>query len=298
MELVRDDERIGTMTFREITREFGEQGLRQRFAIEVDRAPWSEEDKQAAIEAARFICDTVHAGFTRDDDTEATHVLRVTTRVMSPDHFDYSHDPVIVRGLLHHDGVEDHPERYLNEDPLNPDDMSAENLIALKAQRQRALEVIARTDCQEVADMTASMLNDIYDKTGLTTEQKHYHYRESSRIRSFEAGDREGIGKLSDFLDNCLGLEFNPDHKLRLKLASKYKPQIPTVLQFVLRSNLSEKAKKKIIDELFYANELCNLILADTLPIYDPEHRAPAHESRRLGEFTTGRVVDTVRSAS
>ena len=284
------------MTLREITREFGEDGLLQRFHLEVARAPWTGEDKQAAITASDFICGVVHEGFTRDDDTEATHVLRVATRVMSRDHFDHP-DPILVRGLLHHDGVEDHPERYLGEERLDPHDMSPANLDALRAQRDRALTRLAVDDSPEVAAVTASMLNDIYDKTGLTQEEKHERYRDGSRQRSFESGDREGIGKTSDFIDNCLGLEFNPDYKLRKKLADKYRMQIPTVLDFVLRSNLTEKAKQKITDELFYAVELCRLIVIDALPLYDPTRRAPASETRRLGEFANGHVV-TLRPAS
>ncbi len=249
------------VSLRELTHIDSEDGLKRRLFYEVEDTNWSETERSRVYQLVDLVTDQYHYGDPRDDKTYATHVLRVTTRLLSVDHFNARQSPDMIIAALLHDVIEDRPERLLDELPLNKAEKSPENLTARRNQRARAIAVIAAQYGPSVANMVWQLSNGIYDSQDMTTDEKHRHYQAHVRHLLEQGGDTALI-KLSDFVDNCLGLEFNPDEKHSLKLAAKYKPLIAPMFEFVYRSGLDDEIKAKLANELVYANEICNAILA------------------------------------
>lgn len=253
---------VANLTLRELTREGGETALLQRLYYEVETTEWSREQKDRVKQVADLVVQIYHAGDMRDDNTYATHVLRVACRILSTQHFNLRESPQVIIAALLHDTVEDRPERLLDEDALNEHDMSDINLNDRIEQRHRALGVVEQEYGSTVAEMVDDVSNPIYDKTDLSMADRQDTYRTHvTAIMSSESSAR--YIKLSDFIDNCLGLEYNADARKRLRLAYKYKPLLPVMLEFVLASDIYEDMKNRITQELFMANELCNSIIAD-----------------------------------
>lgn len=252
---------VTKLTLRELTREMGESGLLQRLDYEVETTDWTQEQKNQVKHLAAMVVNVYHAGDKRDDNTYATHILRVACRILSTQHFNLRQSPQMIIAALLHDTVEDHPERLINEDSLDEHDMSPTNLEARRLQRQRALEVVEQQYGASVAEMVDDVSNPIYDHTGLSTSERQTIYREHvTHVMSRELPAR--YIKLSDFIDNCLGLEYNEDERKKVKLAHKYKPLLPVMLEFVTDSTIEDDMRNRITQELFMANELCNDILA------------------------------------
>jgi hypothetical protein len=256
-------DRIRHLTLRELThqKEGGETALLERLSIEVDGTDWTEEQKAKVKHVANLVVTKYHAGDTRDDNTYSTHILRVACRILSSTHFNIRDNPDLIIAALLHDTVEDRPERLLDEPELSLEDTSATNLTAREEQRKRALNYITHLHGENVADMVSAVSNPIYDKSLVRDrEVRQALYR--THVRRVLASDSPAkFIKLSDFIDNCLGLEFNKKGSTaRNKLAHKYQPLLPDMLEFVMSSEIHDAMKTKIIDELFYADELCNLV--------------------------------------
>jgi hypothetical protein len=255
-------DRIRHSTLRELThkKEGGEVALLERLNIEIDATDWTDEQKAKVKHVADLVVNVYHKGDTRDDNTYATHILRVACRILSSAHFNIRDDPDLIIAALLHDTIEDRPERLLGEQALDDEDMSKTGLIARQDQRDRALNLIGKLHGEHVASMVSDVSNPIYDKADLTTEERQELYREHVREVMNSDSPAKFI-KLSDFIDNCLGLEYNKNGKIaRNKLAHKYQPLLPDMLEFALSSGIHDAMKEKIVDELFYANELCNLV--------------------------------------
>ncbi len=255
MEVTRGIDRVADMSLREITEIGGEHMLYQRLTHDVQNAPWTDEQKQHVLAAAQQAIDVYHHGDLRDDQSYATHVLRVACRLLSPHHFNIQHDYRLIIAAILHDVIENRPERLLNEEPLIEPTLADTQLL-----RDRALQAIADTYDPICAQYVQQISNPIYDRTDLTIAQRHDIY--SSHINTlFDSDSPARYIKLSDFIDNCLGLEYNPDQQLRCRLARKYLPLLPRMVSFVLSSDIAATKKDSIIDELFYAHELCKTII-------------------------------------
>lgn len=256
MEYRLADKDILMLPLRELTRHPEREAiLLQRAFLEVDSTTWTDEQKERVKQTARDVVERYHKDDTRDDHTFATHVLRVANRIISRNHFNHCEDPNLIIASLLHDAVEDRPERLLDEQELAEIDI--EGRIA---QQERALAVITEKYGQEVADMVAAVSNEIYDKSQFSEQERQERYRDHV-ITLMESDSNARYIKLSDFIDNCLGLEYNPDVGKRAKLARKYKPLLPCMLRFVLGSDLSDTVKQDIEAELIYANTLCSKII-------------------------------------
>src|SRR5579862_7561628 len=94
---------LATMPLHAITSTYGEEGLRERFALEI--ASWPEADR-ARLERALDLATRLHAGDRRDREPYLNHLLRVAIRIIS--HYGV-HDPDVIVAALLHDAVEDHP---------------------------------------------------------------------------------------------------------------------------------------------------------------------------------------------
>src|ERR1022692_2324963 len=90
---------VATMPLHAITSTYGEQGLREGFAVEVASFPEQEKPRLNQALAARL-----HAADRRDREPYLNHLLRVGIRIIS--HYGVHDADVIIAALLH-DAVED-----------------------------------------------------------------------------------------------------------------------------------------------------------------------------------------------
>lgn len=268
MEQTLDSKRIAQLPLRELTRHGGEGLLLERFYIETLETTWTFEQKSEVMSLADDVVHVYHAGDDRDDKTYATHVLRVASRILSPNHFNIRNDPDLIIAALLHDVVEDHPERLLGFNIAK-----ALTVEASKEHRKRALEAIAKKyddgagRGERIAAMVEALSNPIYDKTGVSQEQRQEYYREHVRDL-MQHGGNERLIKLSDFIDNCLGLKYNPDPDLQKKLAPKYLPLIQQMREFVVSSQLAISVQADILRDLGQAEILCRSVIHDGVDVF------------------------------
>src|SRR5215831_17326114 len=97
---------VATMPLHAITSTYGEEGLRARFAAEVDR--WPGPDQQR-LKRALAVAGRLHAADRREREPYVNHLLRVAIRVMS--HYGVRDGDVACAALLH-DAVEDHAAEF------------------------------------------------------------------------------------------------------------------------------------------------------------------------------------------
>ena len=93
---------VATMPLHAITSTYGEEGLRARFAIEIET--WPEQD-QRRLNQALDLAGRLHADDRREREPYVNHLLRVAIRIMS--HYGVRDVDVVCAALLH-DAVEDH----------------------------------------------------------------------------------------------------------------------------------------------------------------------------------------------
>ena len=95
-----------SMPLHAITEVYGESGLRDRFALELENLPG---DDRAQLEEALTLASRLHAGDRRVREPYVNHLLRVAIRIMR--YYGIRDVDVITAALLH-DAVEDHPDRW------------------------------------------------------------------------------------------------------------------------------------------------------------------------------------------
>ncbi len=219
-ELSPDYTDIRHLPLHEITARHGEDGLRRRFDYMVEDQPWNQEAKDNTI-AAELIALRAHAGDMRGDLPYSTHFLRVAARVISPDHLGIS-DPQIAQAALLHDTVEDHPEFWRTIAASTSDN-----------DRQHALNVITQLFDPRVASMVDAVTNADYPDDITSREDKNEFYRQHV-VQVLKTDSDAGIIKLSDFIDNCVGLLHNESPARKSRLAAKYRPLILHFKSFVV----------------------------------------------------------------
>ncbi len=110
---------VATMPLHAITSTYGEEGLRARFAAELEA--WPQAD-QPRLNRALALAAQLHAADRRAREPYVNHLLRVAIRIMS--HYGVRDGDVVCAALLH-DAVEDHAS------DLTPDGTRAAALAAL-----------------------------------------------------------------------------------------------------------------------------------------------------------------------
>src|ERR1700742_4146481 len=93
---------VATMPLHAITSAYGEEGLRARFAAEIEA--WPQAD-QRRLNQALALAGRLHAADRREQEPYVNHLLRVAIRIMS--HYGVRDADVACAALLH-DAVEDH----------------------------------------------------------------------------------------------------------------------------------------------------------------------------------------------
>ena len=220
---------VATMPLHAITSTYGEQGLRERFAMEI--ASFPEQDKRR-LNQALDLAARLHAADRREREPYVNHLLRVAIRIMS--HYGV-HDTDVICAALLHDAVEDH----------------AAELAGEGGDQAAALAVLAGEFGPRVAELVGAVTNPPYAPDRDANEQYREHVAVSLRRDPWAR-----VIKASDFTDNGVGLIHTSGPRLA-KLAGKYAPLVPILREVISRPDtpLGAEAKQHIATQLDRAEE-------------------------------------------
>jgi hypothetical protein len=220
---------VATMPLHAITSTYGEQGLRERFAMEISSFP--EQDKRR-LNQALDLAARLHAADRREREPYLNHLLRVAIRIMS--HYGV-HDTGVICAALLHDAVEDH----------------AAELAGDHADQAAALAVLAGEFGPRVAELVGAVTNPPYAPDRDANEQYREHVAVSLRRDPWAR-----VIKASDFTDNGVGLIHTSGPRLA-KLAGKYAPLVPILREVISLPDtpLGTEAKQHIATQLDRAEE-------------------------------------------
>ncbi len=244
---------LATMPLHAITSTYGEEGLRERFALDI--ASWPEAD-QVRLERALDLATRLHAGDRRDREPYLNHLLRVAIRIIS--HYGV-HDPDVICAALLHDAVEDHPDELAAlGGPGGLGGTGSPSKIGgipggrppgastVPPGEAAALAVLAAEFGPRVAELVAAVTNPAY----APDRDAHDQYREHV-AESLAASPWARVIKASDFTDNGVGLIHTTGPRL-VTLAAKYAPLVPVLRDLIARPDtpLGDAAKEHILAQL------------------------------------------------
>jgi HD domain len=214
---------MATMPLHAITSAYGEEGLRARFATEIEK--WPEPDR-LRLNRALDLAARLHAADRREREPYVNHLLRVAIRIMS--HYGVRDADVACAALLH-DAVEDHAAE------LDGD-----------GGQEAALAALAAEFGPRVAELVAAVTNPEYAPGRDPHEQYREHVAESLRRNPWAR-----VIKVSDFTDNGVGLIHTTGPRLR-KLAGKYAPLVPVLRELIARPDtpLDARTREHILAQL------------------------------------------------
>ena len=225
---------LASMPLHAITEVYGESGLRERFAFEIQR--FGEADRER-LESALDLATTLHEGQRRVREPYLNHLLRVAIRIVH--HYGVRDVDVIVAALLH-DSAEDQAVRLAGVDDID-----------------RALQRLAELFGPRVAALVEAVTNPEYT----TDRSEHEQYREHVE-ESLERDPWARVIKVSDFTDNGVGVIHTTGPKVRSS-ATKYRPLVPVSRDLVMRPDtpLSDGARAHILRQLALAEQRFAAIL-------------------------------------
>ncbi|WP_189329638.1 HD domain-containing protein [Actinoplanes ianthinogenes] len=232
-----------SMPLHAITEVYGEAGLRQRFALELESFPPDERER---LTEALDLAARLHAEDRRVREPYLNHLLRVAIRIIR--YYQVRDVDVLVAALLH-DAVEDHPAELAGLAPDTSYEKATEAALAALAQRFNP----------RVADLVRSVTNPAY----APDRDRHEQYREHV-AESLDRDPWARIIKISDFTDNGVGVIHTTLDKAH-RSATKYRPLVPKLRELIGRPDtpLSTQAKEHILDQLDLAEERFAAILDD-----------------------------------
>jgi (p)ppGpp synthase/HD superfamily hydrolase len=234
--------KLRSLPLHAVTEAYGEEGLKARLAIELDRLPAAE--RSTVEEAARWAA-ALHAEQRRTREPYLNHVLRVAIRVLA--YYRVTDVDVIVAALLH-DAVEDQPWRMVGRADDDGPPPHAE-----------ALAVLADRFGPRAARLVEALTNPIYDLDRDADEQYREHVRDALTAEPWAR-----VVKLSDFTDNGVGVLHAIGPKVE-RAARKYTPLLPVMRDFVARDDtpLDPDVKRHISRQLDLAASRFAAILAE-----------------------------------
>jgi hypothetical protein len=226
---------VTTMPLHAITATYGEEGLRARFAADIET--WPEPDRRR-LNRALDLAGRLHAADRREREPYVNHLLRVAIRIMS--HYGVRDADVACAALLH-DAVEDH---------------AAE--LSGGGGRETALGVLAAEFGPRVAELVGAVTNPPYAPGRDPHEQYREHVAQSLRGNPWAR-----VIKASDFTDNGVGLIHSTGPRLR-KLAGKYAPLVPVLRELIALPDtpLDARAREHILAQLDRAADRFAAVLA------------------------------------
>jgi hypothetical protein len=231
---------VMTMPLHAITEMYGEVGLRQRFALEIEKF---DPANRQVLEQALGLAAELHRLDRRSREPYLNHVLRTAIRIIT--YYEVTDTDVIAAALLH-DAVEDHPNELAGDRTGDP--------------TEAALVELAERFNPRVADLVRAVTNPRREPGKDRYEQYREHVAES-----LEANPWARVIRMSDFTDNGVGLIHSLPARYR-PLATKYRPLVPVLRELVSRADtpLSEPVKAHIRDQLDAAEERFNAILGQS----------------------------------
>jgi (p)ppGpp synthase/HD superfamily hydrolase len=229
-----------TMPLHAITEVYGEQGLRDRFRLELEAFPPGD---RAELERALALAAELHADDRRVREPYLNHLLRVAIRIIR--YYRITDVDVLTAALLH-DAVEDHPEELARRTGGSHAELA-----------DAAVTELARRFNPRMAELVRSVTNPEYDPDTDRNEQYRMHVEES-----LDRDPWARVIKVSDFTDNGVGVIHTTDEKAHSS-ARKYRPLVPKLRELVGRPDtpLSIEAKDHILDQLDLAEERFAAIL-------------------------------------
>lgn len=230
---------LRTMPLHAITEVYGEQGLRQRFELEIQDLPGTD---QSQLREAFELAAELHKNQRRVREPYLNHLLRVTIRIMCYYHVT---DVEVLTAALLHDAVEDQPWALTGRPESDPPPTT------------EALAVIESRFGERVATLVGAVTNPEWDPRRDRNEQYRAHVEEAL---DYEPWAR--VIKISDFTDNGVGVIHTTGPKV-VKAATKYAPLVPVLRELISRSDtpLSRDVKYHIYRQLDLATERFNAIL-------------------------------------
>ncbi|HET6531260.1 MAG TPA: HD domain-containing protein [Actinoplanes sp.] len=228
------------MPLHAITEVYGEQGLRDRFGLELAAFPAADRER---LERALELAARLHADDRRVREPYLNHLLRGAIRIIR--YYRITDVDVLTAALLH-DAVEDHPEE------LAPTGEGTHAELT-----DAAVAELARRFNPRVAELVRSVTNPEYDPDRDRNEQYRMHVEES-----LDRDPWARVIKVSDFTDNGVGVIHTTFEKAQSS-ARKYRPLVPKLRELVGRPDtpLSIEAKDHILDQLDLAEERFAAIL-------------------------------------
>jgi plasmid stabilization system protein ParE len=231
---------LRTMPLHAITEVFGEQGLRDRFRMEISDLP---EADQARLLEALDLAAQLHRDQRRVREPYLNHLLRVTLRIIV--YYHVTDIEVLIAALLH-DAVEDQPWRLLGRPEEGPPPTT------------QALAVISERFGPRVARLVEAVTNPDWDPLRDRNEQYRAHVEEALEDEPWAR-----VIKISDFTDNGVGVIHTTGPKV-VKAATKYAPLVPALRGLIERVDtpLSPEVKQHIYDQLALATRRFEAILS------------------------------------
>jgi hypothetical protein len=220
------------MPLHAVTEVYGEAGLRERFALEIEPFP---ADAQATLREAMALAARLHENDVRVREPYLNHLLRVTIRIIC---YYRVHDVDVLVAALLHDAVEDHPED-------------------LGGTPEQALATLADRFGPRVADLVGTVTNPEWQPGRHRYDQYRDHV-----TTSLDGNPWARVIKLSDFTDNGVGVIHTTGPKLRAA-ATKYAPLVPVLRELVARPDtpLADDVKEHIVGQLDLAERRFAAIL-------------------------------------
>jgi hypothetical protein len=254
---------VATMPLHAITSTYGEEGLRERFAVEIESFP---ADDQHRLNQALELAARLHAGDHREREPYLNHLLRVAIRIMS--HYGVHDTDVVIAALLH-DAVEDHAAELAASLPGG----ASAGPGSAGDTRQAALEALAAKFGPRVAELVAAVTNPEYAADRDEYEQYREHVADSLRRHPWAR-----VIKASDFTDNGVGLIHTTGPRLRT-LAGKYAPLVPILRELIVLPDtpLDAAARQHILGQLDRAAERFAAVLPTDEVLPSREQGQPAH---------------------
>jgi hypothetical protein len=237
---------VATMPLHAITSTYGEEGLRERFAVEIASFPTADQER---LNRALKLAARLHAGDRRDREPYLNHLLRVAIRIMS--HYGIRDADVVIAALLH-DAVEDHAAELaasLSGSGSGSAEAGADGSAG--DSRQAAFKALAAEFGLRVAELVAAVTNPQYALDRDAHEQYREHVADSLRRNPWAR-----VIKASDFTDNGVGLIHTSGPRLRT-LAGKYAPLVPILRELINLPDtpLAPDARQHILAQLDRAAE-------------------------------------------
>jgi hypothetical protein len=235
---------LATMPMHAITEVYGERGLRDRFALEIEGFA---EVERVRLDRALRLASRLHARQRRAGEPYMNHLLRVAIRIL---HYYGIRDVDVVIAALLHDSAEDHPYALAGV----PEDVGPPPAKA-------ALERLGELFGPRVAELVEAVTNPQYSPD----RGEHEQYREHL-ADELEHNPWARIIKISDFTDNGVGVIHAAGSKAH-SFARKYRPLVPLLRDLATRPDtpLDPAAKAHILDQLELAEERFAAILDGTV---------------------------------